>query len=106
MFTSEDSLQLLHKLKYIMEDFSGDAEKFYSGFYGVLLDNLLPSKFEDETVTNILMTEAANHILIHLSGGSDIVLLQPPPSKKSEHVLADRDLKSLQFIAGYIVHKM
>ena len=74
-------------------------------FYGLLLDNLLPSKFEDETVTNILMTEAANHILIHLSGGSDIVSLQPP-SKKSEHVLADRDFKSLQYIAGYIVHKM
>ena len=64
-----------------MEDFSGDAEKFYSGFYGLLLDNLLPSKFEDETVTNILMIEAANHILIHLSGGSDIVSLQPPSKK-------------------------
>ena len=33
--------------------------KFYSGFYCLLLDNLLPSKFEGETVTNILMT--ANH---------------------------------------------
>ena len=62
MFTSEDSLQLLQKLKYIVEDISGDAETFYFGFYGLLLDNLLPSKFEDETVTNILMTEAANHI--------------------------------------------
>ena len=72
VFTSEDSLQLLQKLKYIVEDFSGDAEKFYSGFYGLLLDNLLPSKFEDQTVTDILMTEAANHIFIHLSGGSDI----------------------------------
>ena len=51
---------------------------------------LLSSKFGDETVTNILMTEAANHILIHLSGGSDIVSLQPPSSKKSEHFLADR----------------
>ena len=28
LFTSEDSLQLLQKLKYIVEDFSGDAEKF------------------------------------------------------------------------------
>ena len=95
VFTSEDSLQLLQKLKYIVEDFSGDAEKFYSGFCGLLLDNLLPSKFEDETVTNILMIEAVNHILIHLSGGSDIVSLQPP-SKKSEHVLADRDFKCIQ----------
>ena len=40
-------------------------------FYGLLLDNFLP--FEDETVTNLLMPEAPNHILIHLSGGSDIV---------------------------------
>ena len=83
MFTSEDSLQLLQKLKYIVEDFSGDAEKFYSCFYGLLLDNLLPSKFEDETVTNILMTGAANRILVHLSDGSDIVSLQPPSSTKS-----------------------
>ena len=89
-----------------MEDFSENAKKFYSGFYGLLLDNVLTLKFEDETLTNILMTEAANHILIHLSGGSDIVSLQPPPSKKSEHVLAERDFKSLQYIAGYIVHKM
>ena len=74
VFTFEDSLQLLQILKYIVEDFSGDAKKFYSDFYGLLLDNLLPSKFEDETVTNILMTEAASHILIHLSGGSDLLL--------------------------------
>ena len=106
LFPSEDSLQLLQKLKYIVEEVGGDAEKFYSGFYGQLLDNLLPSKFEDETVTNILMTQPANHILIQLSGGSDIVSLQPPPSPKSEHVLADRDFRSLQYIAGYIVHRM
>ena len=52
------------------------------------------------------MTEAANHILIHLSGGSDIVSLQHPSSKKSEHVLADRDFKNKQYIAGYIVYEM
>ena len=32
IFTSDDSRQLLQKLKYIVEDFSGDAEKFYSVF--------------------------------------------------------------------------
>ena len=57
-FTSEDSLQLFQKLKYIVEDFSGDAEKFYSVFYDLLLDNLLPSKFEDETVNiNLLLQQ-------------------------------------------------
>ena len=79
----KSSLQLLKKLKYIVEDFSGDAEKLYAGFYGLLLDNSLPSKFEDETVTDILITEAANHILIHLSGDSDIVSLQPPPKNRA-----------------------
>ena len=46
MFTSEDSLQ---NLKYIVEDFSRDAEKFYFlfWFYGLLLDNLLLSNFEE-----------------------------------------------------------
>ena len=58
--------------------FSKKSLGVYSVFYGLLLDNLLPSKFEDETVTNILMTETTNHILIHLSGDSDIVSLQPP----------------------------
>ena len=38
-------------------------------------------------VTNILMTEAANHILIHLSGGSDIVPLQPPSMFSQTEIL-------------------
>ena len=75
-----------------MEDYSGDAEKFYSGVYGLLLDNLLPSKSEDETVTNILMTEAANHILIHFSDGSDIVSLQPPASSTNQSMFSQTEI--------------
>ena len=80
VFTSEDSLQLLQKLKYIVEDFSGDAEKYYFGFYGLLLDNLLPSKFEDETVTNILMTANCWHrlhyIIIFCNGNQEMYYMQ------------------------------
>ena len=41
----------------------------YMDYYGLLADNyLLHSKFVDATVSNILLTEVANRMLIHLSG--------------------------------------
>ena len=56
-------------LKPIIEKYHGDAETFYLAYYGFLADNyLLPSKFEDDIVGIILLTEVANHMLIHLSG--------------------------------------
>lgn len=106
MFSACETLHLWDKFKVIIKDFNGDAEKFYTEFYGRLIDNLLPSKFEDIALTNILLTEVANHLLIHLNGGgSDILTLQSPPSK-SDYVLVDRELKSLQYLGGYIVHKL
>ena len=105
VFSSDDALQLLCKFQSILTNFNGDAEKFYAEFYGLLMVNLLPSKFEDVTLSNILLTEVANHVLIHLSGGSDIVSLQPTTSKL-QTVLTDREINSLQYIAGYIIHKL
>ena len=34
----------------------------------LFLNNLLPPKFDDKTLTNTLMSELANEILVHLSG--------------------------------------
>ena len=46
-------------------------------FYGLSYENLLPQKFEgDITVTNTLLPEITNHLLIHyakLGGGTDDV---------------------------------
>ena len=97
--SSNESLELWNKIKHIIKEFNGDAEKFYASFYGILVDNMLPVKFEDSTSTNILMAEVGNHILLHLSG-SKITDLSSPVSTLSEN-----EIKSLQYLSGYIIHK-
>ena len=52
----------------LIDSFDGVAEKFYSYLYALFLNNLLPTKFDDKTLTNTLMSELANKILVHLSG--------------------------------------
>ena len=62
-FIDDDVLELGKYLEPVVEDFHGDAEKYYMNFYGVNHENLLPQKFEgDITVTNILLPEIANHL--------------------------------------------
>ena len=63
---------------------------------------MLPTKFDGITVTNILMTEVADHILLHLSDkNSDI-----SSSSKPITSITDKEIKCLQYISGYIVHKI
>ena len=57
---------LWETLRQITDEFNRNAEKFYAAFYGLLVENIFPLKF-DITSTNILMSEVANHILIYLS---------------------------------------
>ena len=37
---------LWEKLRPIVDGFNGNAEKFYAKFYGLLTENLMPSKFD------------------------------------------------------------
>ena len=67
-FSTEDPISLLEKFQDFISKYNGDAKKFYSQFYGLLYENLLPSKFEDVLLTNTLLTEVANQILKELSG--------------------------------------
>ena len=67
-FTNDDAIELWSKLRNIVDSFKGDAEKFYSGFYSLLVDNVLPSKFDETPDTNALMAEVTTRLLIHLSG--------------------------------------
>ena len=71
---SPEELQILwEEMRPLIHAYSSDAEKFYAEFYTLLSKNMLPTKFDDITVTNILMTEVANHILLRLSDkNSDI----------------------------------
>ena len=55
--------------------------------------NILPSKFDDIISTNILMTEVANHILIHLSGINTAT--NNPPEVISS--ITDKEMKCLQY---------
>ena len=62
----KDFLGLATINMYYYYYYYGNAEKFYTAFYGLLVENVFPLKL-DITSTNILMSEVANHILIYLS---------------------------------------
>ena len=64
--TSSEELKILwEEIRPLIDAYNGDAEKWYAEFYAFLSKNMLPTKFDYITVTNILMTEVANHILMH-----------------------------------------
>ena len=100
---SPEELQILwEEMRPLIHAYSSDAEKFYAEFHALLSKNMLPTKCDDITVTNILMTEVANHILMHLSDkNSDI-----SSSSKPITSITDKEIKCLQYISGYIVHKL
>ena len=87
-------------LSPIIDSFHGDAEKFYSAFYALFLDNILRRKFEDKVLTNTLLAEVANEVLVHLSGCKD---LEPEVNVPA---VSEKELKSLQYLAGYVIHKL
>ena len=100
-FTNEDAVELWSKLRKVIDNFNGDAEKFYSGFFSLLVVNVLPSKFDESFVTNTLMSEVANILLNHLSGAENLNLT----NKEPEPLLAKEE-KILQYLAGFILHKL
>ena len=57
----------------LISEYTGDAETFYAVFHGMLCDNLLPTKFEDLSDTNILLSEVGTRMLSHLSGDPSVV---------------------------------
>lgn len=100
-FSLEETNMLWEKMKPLIDGFNGNAENFYAEFYGLLTENILSFKFEDIIFTNILMTEVANHVIIHLTKkNTDTV-----DSNKVFTSISDREMKCLQYISGYIVHK-
>ena len=80
----------------------GDAEKFYSKFYGLFIENLLPSMFAETFLTNTWPAQVANHVLFHISGTNTSML-----NDESEGVLLkDVEYKSLPYLAGYVIRKL
>ena len=99
-FSVDDSYALWCKLRPVIDSFNGDAEKFYSMFYALFIDNLLPSKFNDRSLTNTLLSEVANEMLIHLSGKNVNV------TGKKDQDIPEKEMKSLQYLAGFVIHKL
>ena len=91
---------LWYKLRGLIDSLEGVAEKFYSYFYALFINNLLPPKFDDKTLTNTLMPELANEILVHLSGCKHLEL---EPKNCS---LPEKELKTLHYLAGFCIHKL
>ena len=103
VMSPEELHVLWEKLRPLIDAYSGDAEKFYAEFFGLLSENMLPTKFDDIiTTTNILMTEVANHILRYLSNENS----DTTSSLKPVTSITDKELKCLQYISGYILHKL
>ena len=68
-------------------------------------ENLLPKTFGgDITLTNIFLPEVSNHILMHLSAKK--LYYDNPTIKYHSVKLSERELKSSQYIVGYVVHKL
>ena len=92
---------LLSQLRNVLYGYSGDAEKFYSNFFSLLVVNVLPLKLEDPVVTNALMSELANMSLNHLSGVDAVNFGTKEPTKSFSE-----EEKSLQYLSGFILHKL
>ena len=99
-FLHDDAEALWYKLRGLIDSFDGVAEKLYSYFYALFLNNLLPPEFDDKTLTNTLMSELANEILVHLSGCKHLEL------KPKDCSLPEKNLKTLQYLAGFCIHKL
>ena len=104
-FTPDDAVEFWAALKPMVEKIHGNAENYYSNSYGLLQENLPPKKFGgDITLTNILLPEVDNHILMHLS--TKKVHFDNPTIKNDSVKLSERELKSLQYIIVSVVHQL
>ncbi len=86
-FTNTDAAGLWSKLKTVISEFRGDAEKYYSGFYSLLVYDILEAKFQDRFLSNTLLTEVANDLLGHLSGSR----VRPQEDAQKPSPLSDKE---------------
>jgi len=100
-----DALDLWKKLKGPILKFNGDSEKFHANLFGLLIENLLPEKFADHVVTNTLMIEVVVGMANHFNNKNNNT---PIPDDNNNNIdsLSERELSSLEYLAGYVVKKL
>ena len=104
-FTTDDSVRLWNHFKPLISEYTGDAENVYAVFYGLLCDNnLLPTKFEDLSDINILLSEVGTRMLLHLSGDPSVVSCNIDSYVNT--ILSEKELSSMQYLSGYVVRKL
>jgi len=86
-FSNEDAFELWTRLKQHILSFNGNAEKFHSEFFGLLVNNILSSKFSDLSISNILLIEVALGIVNHFNKKSFESSLSLSSSTSSSSVL-------------------
>ena len=94
--TDESSL-IWNQLKDIFEKFSGNAEKFFTSFYGFLQPGK-PVLFAQISryQSTLLSTEVANQFLA-LANAEDTT----QPISRSDINFSEKDIASLEYLAGY-----
>ena len=65
----------------------------------------MPEKFSDMTLANTLMAEVSTAILFHLSGKNSATDITNK-EQCTQNKLGDNEMKSLQYLSGYIIHKL
>ena len=100
VFTNADAEKLWYKIRSVIDSYSNDPEKYQSEFFTLFLDNLLPEKFSDMTLTNTLMAEVSTAILFHLSGKNSATYISSK-EQCTQNKLDDNEMKT-----GYIIHKL
>ena len=95
-FSLQEANIIWENLRPLIDSFNGSPEKFYAEFYGLMAENMMPLKFDDITLTNILMSEVANHILLDLSGKNTDSCDAP----KVISYITDKEMKCLQYISA------
>jgi len=102
VFTAAQAVELWKKLQNVIRKFKGDGEKFFSTFFGLMKENLLPDHFNECRITNALMQEVCVAVLNHLSGNK----LNDIQTKVKQVTISDKEIKSLEYLAGFVIHKL
>ena len=103
----EECIELNKAFSPIFNKFNGNAERFFTDFYQLLLPSAkvgFAGLNNDEA--NLLLTELASICLAHLSGNSKIGQSSAEAVCNNEKVFTKRETNALQYLSGYCFRKI
>ena len=97
---SHEANNFYQMVKNTVNDFHGDAEKFYPTFYKCISENESVFISLLRHCSLLLGFEVANHILAHLGGSS--YTREICNSKIDQNQFSKRELASIGYLSGYV----